>query len=103
MVINMIIEKIMAYQRGNFPITYLRIPLRKSTLKKEDWRELIDRLQERLEGWQKNYLSLGGRTTLINSIISTIPLYTLSVYRLSTWVKRRMDGRDQQQRPMDTT
>lgn len=36
-------------------------------------------------------MSLGGRLTLLNSVLSSIPLYTLSIYRAPKTVIRRLD------------
>lgn len=46
-----IIKRIMGYTRGKFPESYIGIPLRSMTIKKEDWRALIDRVIKRLERW----------------------------------------------------
>ena len=36
-------------------------------------------------------LSIGGRVTLINSVISAIPLYWLGIYRMPKLVRMRID------------
>lgn len=36
-------------------------------------------------------LSLGGRVTLLNSIISSIPIYWLSMYRMPVQVRQQID------------
>lgn len=37
------------------------------------------------------FLSLGGQIVLINSVLSTVPLYQLSLYRMPKWVRRKID------------
>lgn len=46
----------------------------------------------KLTSWKANYLSLGGCLTLINSIISLIPTYWMSVFHLPSWVMKELDG-----------
>lgn len=36
-------------------------------------------------------LSLGGKLTLVNSVISSIPLYTLSVYKIPITILNKID------------
>jgi hypothetical protein len=41
--------------------------------------------------WKGKLLSIGGRVTLLNVVISSIPLYWMSIYRLSIKVKNEID------------
>lgn len=47
---------------------------------KRDWYPIIDRIERKLEGWKARYLSMGGRITLINSVLSSTPLYLMSIF-----------------------
>lgn len=38
---------------------------------------LIDKLNSKLQGWKTKLLSQAGRTTLISSVLQSLPLYTL--------------------------
>ncbi len=33
---------------------------------------------------------MGGRLTLVNSVLSAIPMYYMSVYKLPSWVEERI-------------
>lgn len=76
---------------GKFPFTYLGLPLQPQGLKSQDWDYLVEKLNKRLQGWKENMLSIGGRSTLINSVLSSIPLYTLSIYRVHVGVINKID------------
>lgn len=39
---------------------------------------LIDKIRHVLEGWKARLLSFSGRLTLIKSVLTTIPIYTLA-------------------------
>lgn len=43
-------------------------------------------IEKQLEGWQGKFLSLRGRIVLLNSVLSAVPLYQASVYRIPRWV-----------------
>jgi hypothetical protein len=43
--------------------------------------------KKKLKGWQGKLLSIGGRVTLLNSTISAIPIYWMSIYKLPVHVR----------------
>ena len=47
-----------------------------------DWLPLIEKIKKRLAGWKGKSLSLGGRLTLVNMVLSSIPIYLMSFYEL---------------------
>jgi mannosylglycoprotein endo-beta-mannosidase len=47
---------------------------------------------KRLEGWQGSALSIGGRITLINACLSSIPTYCMSMYLLPKTIIKNMDS-----------
>jgi hypothetical protein len=65
---------------GQFPITYLGIPIHYQMLTNAEWKHIEERLQKRLSSWRGNLLSLGGRLVLINSVLSNMVLYMISFF-----------------------
>lgn len=65
--------------------------MRVAVIKKEDYRTIVDRMIKRLKGVEKELLSLGGRVTFMNTVLSTIPLYILSMNRELLWIKIKID------------
>jgi hypothetical protein len=47
--------------------------------------------QKKLGLWRGRFLSLGGRLTLMNSYLTNVPLYKLSIYSAPKSVIRRID------------
>ena len=68
------------------PMTYLGLPLRAKFKAKAIWNGVLDKMEKRLAGWKRLYLSKGGRLTLIKSTLSNIPTYFLSLFPISTAV-----------------
>ena len=76
---------------SSFPMHYLGLPLHTQKLRKKDWFFLIDKIEKRLQNWKGSLLSIGGRVTLLNSVLSSIPLYFLSVYKIPKFVIKKID------------
>ena len=51
---------------------------------------MIERISRRLDGWQKTYLSFGGRITLIQSCLTHMPSYFLSLFKLPASVAAKI-------------
>lgn len=75
---------------GNLPSKYLGLPLSPRPPSKEAWTEIIQKIQRKIEGWQAKLLSGGGRLILVNAVLTSIPLYYLSVFKAPTWVVKRI-------------
>ncbi|KAF7836121.1 ribonuclease H [Senna tora] len=43
--------------------------------RRSNFNHIVERIQQRLAGWKANCLSMAGRATLVQSVLSTIPLY----------------------------
>ncbi|OAY82668.1 LINE-1 retrotransposable element ORF2 protein, partial [Ananas comosus] len=77
---------------GKLPFRYLGLTLHTRTLRKEDWVPIINRMQARIEGWKAKLLSHGGRLTLVNSVLSNLPLFYFSIFKAPQWVLNRIEG-----------
>ena len=54
-------------------------------------RRAEERFRKRLTMWKRQYLSKGGRATLIRSTLSNLPIYYMSGLRLPSSVRRRLE------------
>ena len=69
---------------------YLGFPLGAKFKAKEVWNEVLEKMERRLEGWKRLYLSKGGRLTLIKSNLSNLPTYFLSMFPIPVTVARHI-------------
>jgi len=76
------IAEIFGCKVGSFPITYLGLPVSDCKLSKEQLSFVGDKIKRRLELWKGDTLSSGGKAVLIESCLSSIPMYTMGVYIL---------------------
>lgn len=52
---------------------------------------MIDKIGARLPGWKGRLLSRAGRLTLVNSVLSSIPVYYMTSFTLSKWAIKKID------------
>ena len=76
---------------GSLPTTYLGLPLGAHCKSVAVWDGLEGRFRKRLASWKRQYISKDGRITLIKSMLSSMPLYFLSLLPLPRKVKLRLD------------
>ncbi|RVW48551.1 Zinc finger protein BRUTUS [Vitis vinifera] len=76
---------------GLKPILYLGLPLGGNPKACGFWDLVIERISSRLDGWQKAYLSFGGRITLIQSCLTHMPCYFLSLFKLPASVAAKIE------------
>ncbi|RVW26986.1 putative ribonuclease H protein [Vitis vinifera] len=55
------------------------------------WDGVEEKVRRRLALWKRQYLSKGGRITLIKSMLASIPLYQMSLFRMPKLVARRLE------------
>jgi hypothetical protein len=70
---------------------YLGLPISYKRLSKEELCTAAGKVETRLETWKCNQLSHGGRSILINSSISSIPMYSMGFYWLHEGTHKRID------------
>lgn len=71
---------------------YLGAPLALSKSPTKDFQFLQNKLEIRLAGWRSKTLSWVGMRTLINSIAQTIPIYTMSSFKVPDSICNKMDS-----------
>jgi hypothetical protein len=74
-----------------FPFKYLRIPISQNRFANRDWNQIEERIQKKLSCWKGKLLSTGGRLVPINSILSSLPLYTVSFFKIPKGILRKLD------------
>ena len=73
-----VLAEILGCRIGSLPMTYLGMPLGASHKSPTVWNPILERIERKLAGWKKLYLSKGGRLTLLKSTLASLPTYFLS-------------------------
>ena len=76
---------------GSLPAEYLGLPLGAKHKVARVWDGVEERFRKRLVNWKRQYISKGGRLTLIRSTMSNMPTYVMSLFRLPRKVKIRLE------------
>ena len=76
---------------GVLPLSYLGMPLGASYKANAVWNPILEKMERRLSGWQKLYLSKGGCLTLLQSTLSSLPTYFLSLFTIPKSVANRLE------------
>ena len=76
---------------GSLPFTYLGIPIHFRKLRNGDWKVVEDRFEKKLSSWIGKLLSYGDRLILINSVLTSLPMFMLSFLEIPKGVRKRLD------------
>jgi hypothetical protein len=86
-----VLVDILCCRIGQLPMNYLGMPLGSSFKTLSIWNPIIKMMERRLAGWQRLYLSKGGRLTLLKSTLSSLPTYYLSLFTIPVSVAKRLE------------
>jgi hypothetical protein len=76
---------------GSLPFRYLGIPIHFRKLKNGEWKPIEDRFEVKLSSWIGKLLSYGDRLILINSILTSLPMFMLSFFEIPKGVRKKLD------------
>ncbi|KAJ4785579.1 RNA-directed DNA polymerase (reverse transcriptase)-related family protein [Rhynchospora pubera] len=85
------VQSVLQCSPAELPVTYLGLPLTLKRPTRQAYHDLIQKIEKRLQGWKSKLLSRAGRIQLAASVISSIPIYFLSVFLLPKWVLNSID------------
>ena len=76
---------------GTFPFTYLGLPIGSSMNYTVNWQKVIDNFKARLSTWKANLLSIGGRLTLIKTVLGSVSIYYMSLFKVPESVIKELE------------
>jgi hypothetical protein len=76
---------------GALPFKYLGIPIHFRKLLIKEWKIIEDRFEKNLASWIGKILSYGDRLILINSVLTSLPMFLLSFFQIPIGVRKRLD------------
>jgi len=72
------------------PFKYLGMPLGGCHKRGEFWDEVVNRVKKRLGRWKGRFISMARRICLIKSVLSSIPLFYLSLFKIPSIVLKKI-------------
>jgi hypothetical protein len=76
---------------ANFPCTYLGLPLHIKKLPKILLLNLIQKIANHLPSWKRNFLTYPGRELLVKMVLSAMPTFFLTVFKMPRWGLSKID------------
>ncbi|GJZ61049.1 hypothetical protein Tco_0617186 [Tanacetum coccineum] len=76
--------------------TYLGLPIGKNMKLADSWCLMVDKFKSKLSNWKANLLLIGGRLTLIKSVLGSLGIFYFSIFRspeLTLNILKRWFGR----------
>ncbi|KAJ0427872.1 putative RNA-directed DNA polymerase [Helianthus annuus] len=65
----------------SLPFTYLGLLVGANMNRINNWKPVFDIFEKRLATWKSSLLSIGGRVTVIKSVLESLPTYYFSLYK----------------------
>nr|GEY96116.1 RNA-directed DNA polymerase, eukaryota, reverse transcriptase zinc-binding domain protein [Tanacetum cinerariifolium] len=56
------------------------------------WTEVVDKVKSQLSNWKMKSLSIGGRLTLLQSVLGSMPIFHMSIFRVSLTVLHSLES-----------
>ncbi|GJU89406.1 RNA-directed DNA polymerase, eukaryota, partial [Tanacetum coccineum] len=76
----------------NLPFTHLGVKVGVNMSKINFWNEVVQKVTSKLSSWKAKTLSVGGRLTLIKSVLGAIPTYYMSLYKVPEGVLSHLES-----------
>nr|KYP50529.1 Putative ribonuclease H protein At1g65750 family [Cajanus cajan] len=67
---------------GTLPFRYLGLYVGDKPRRTVAWERLLEVLHNKLASWKHKYVSIGGRVTLLNVVLNSLPLHYLSFWKM---------------------
>lgn len=77
---------------ANLPMKYLGVPVGCNMSRCSNWNVLIKRFSSKLSSWKARLLSIGGRLSLIKSVLGNLPSYYMSIYSMPVTVRNKLES-----------
>nr|KYP40603.1 Transposon TX1 uncharacterized [Cajanus cajan] len=81
---------VLNYRIMTVPFKYHGIPIGDNPRKESMWMPLLDKFNKKLAPWKHRSLSMVGIICLINSVLTELPLYFISIFKMSKKVIQKV-------------
>ncbi|GJR29960.1 RNA-directed DNA polymerase, eukaryota [Tanacetum coccineum] len=58
----------------------------------KSWDDIINRVRRRLSNWKMKMLSIGGRLTLVKSVLGSMPIFHMSLFKVPSGILRTLES-----------
>ncbi|XP_059067501.1 uncharacterized protein LOC131858319 [Cryptomeria japonica] len=86
------ILQILGFPKGEFPLKYLGISIGTKAFQKQLWEEVVIKCKGKVDLWKNKWLSQAGRIQMIKFVLSAIPIYSMSCFKMIRQAYSSVDG-----------
>ncbi|GAA0168096.1 hypothetical protein LIER_22896 [Lithospermum erythrorhizon] len=86
-----IVLKDTGFRQGCLPFTHLGILIHKGKKQVILFDDMMEKVRLKLASWSSNFLSYGGRITLLQSVLTALPIYDLQVMKMPEHVQSKLE------------
>jgi hypothetical protein len=84
-------KQLFGCESSSLLFSYLGIPIHYRKLKNSEWNLVESRFENKLGCWAGKLLSYGDHLVLIDSVLTSLPMFMLSFFELPKGVRKRLD------------
>ncbi|XP_052111685.1 uncharacterized protein LOC127743072 [Arachis duranensis] len=77
-------------KEDTLPVKYLGIPLGANPRLVKTWKPITDKVEDKLSLWKTKVLNKAGKVVLIKSVLNSLPVYYLSLYKMPKPVAKKL-------------
>ncbi|XP_016192035.1 uncharacterized protein LOC107632911 [Arachis ipaensis] len=81
---------VLGCKEASLPVKYLGIQLGANPRLVKTWKPIIEKVEEKLSLWKAKVLNKAGKLVLIKSVLNSLPVYYLSLYKMSKAVAEKL-------------
>ncbi|GJR22094.1 RNA-directed DNA polymerase, eukaryota, reverse transcriptase zinc-binding domain protein [Tanacetum coccineum] len=74
------------------PFTYLGSMVGGDMHRLQSWNDMVDRVKRRLSKWKMKMLSIGGRLTLVKSVLGSMPILHMSLFKVPSGILHTLES-----------
>nr|GFA17485.1 RNA-directed DNA polymerase, eukaryota, reverse transcriptase zinc-binding domain protein [Tanacetum cinerariifolium] len=76
----------------NSPFSYLGTKVGGVMSRVHAWQEIVEKVKTQLSKWKMKTLSIGGRLTLLKSVLGSIPIFYMSIFKVPSRVLQILES-----------
>ena len=74
------------------PAIFLGIPIGSNMNRVESWGQIAEKFRKKLSNWKAKTLSIGGRLTIVSSVLGGVPNYWMSMFPVPKGVVKELEN-----------
>ncbi|PWA47507.1 RNA-directed DNA polymerase, eukaryota [Artemisia annua] len=86
------IAEMIGCSASHLPFIYLGVPVGCNMNRINSWKPMIDKVTKKLSSWKAKLLSIGGRLTLLKSVVGSLAIYYMSIYKVPATVLKLLES-----------